>query len=437
MDACKTVPHRDFYNVRKVDTHVHHSAAMNQKHLLKFIKNKLRYHSDEIVYCIKGSSGTSSNTSSSTGTNAADKNSNSNNNSGSGSGDKYLTLGEVFTSLNLTEYDLSIDTLDMHANNTFHRFDRFNLKYNPAGQSMLREIFLKTDNYLNGKYLAEITQEMMRDLEEIKYSVVEWRLSIYGRNINEWNKLSQWFYVNKLAHQNVRYLVQIPRLFELYHQNKVLDNFETMLNNIFLPLFEVTLNPQSNIALSCFLDTVVGFDSVDDESRVEYGHITSNNLPTPNNWNHAKNPPFAYWLYYTYVNICVLNQLRKARGLNTFQFRPHCGEAGDDDHLVSAYLLAHQINHGIRLKFIPALQFLYYLKQIGISMSPLSNNKLFLEYNKSPFPSFFYQGMNISLSTDDPLMLHFTTDSLVEEYSIATQIWKFSVTDQCEIARNR
>jgi hypothetical protein len=36
------VPHRDFYNVRKVDTHVHHSACMNQKHLLRFIKAKLR-----------------------------------------------------------------------------------------------------------------------------------------------------------------------------------------------------------------------------------------------------------------------------------------------------------------------------------------------------------------------------------------------------------
>ena len=34
-----------------------------------------------------------------------------------------------------TAYDLSIDTLDMHAHDTFHRFDRFNLKYNPAGKS--------------------------------------------------------------------------------------------------------------------------------------------------------------------------------------------------------------------------------------------------------------------------------------------------------------
>ena len=44
----------------------------------------------------------------------------------------------------MTAYDLSIDTLDVHADhNTFHRFDKFNLKYNPVGESRLREIFLK------------------------------------------------------------------------------------------------------------------------------------------------------------------------------------------------------------------------------------------------------------------------------------------------------
>lgn len=37
---------RDFYNVRKVDTHVHHSSSMNQKHLLRFIKSKMRKCSD-------------------------------------------------------------------------------------------------------------------------------------------------------------------------------------------------------------------------------------------------------------------------------------------------------------------------------------------------------------------------------------------------------
>ena len=85
----KANPHRDFYNCRKVDTHVHHSACMNQKHLLRFIKRKLKHSPEEIVIFRDG---------------------------------KYLTLAQVFESLSLTAYDLSIDSLDMHADwSTFHR----------------------------------------------------------------------------------------------------------------------------------------------------------------------------------------------------------------------------------------------------------------------------------------------------------------------------
>lgn len=39
---------------------------------------------------------------------------------------------------------------------TFHRFDKFNSKYNPVGASELREIYLKTDNYIKGEYFARI-----------------------------------------------------------------------------------------------------------------------------------------------------------------------------------------------------------------------------------------------------------------------------------------
>jgi len=81
MADTKRVPHRDFYNVRKVDTHVHHSSCMNQKHLLRFIKSKMKKFPDEIVLYRDG---------------------------------VYLTLREVFESISLTAYDLSIDTLDMH-----------------------------------------------------------------------------------------------------------------------------------------------------------------------------------------------------------------------------------------------------------------------------------------------------------------------------------
>lgn len=39
---------------------------------------------------------------------------------------------------------------------TFQRFDKFNDKYNPVGASELRDLYLKTDNYINGEYFATI-----------------------------------------------------------------------------------------------------------------------------------------------------------------------------------------------------------------------------------------------------------------------------------------
>jgi hypothetical protein len=39
--------------------------------------------------------------------------------------------------------------------------------------------------------------------------------------------------------------------------------------------------------------------------------------------------------------------------MSTFEFRPHCGEAGDPEHLIAAYLLAEKINHGIVLRKSP------------------------------------------------------------------------------------
>jgi AMP deaminase len=381
---------------------------MNQKHLLRFIKHKLKHTPHEAVVFRDG---------------------------------KFLTLEEVFKSLNLSAYELSIDTLDMHANsNTFHRFDRFNLKYNPAGQSRLREIFLKTENVIGGSYLAEITKEVISDLEASKYQFVEWRVSIYGRKASEWASLARWFYVNRLAHMNVRWLIQVPRLYDIYKRGGEVESFGQLLQNIFGPLVAVSLDPKSNPPLHYFLSTIVGFDSVDDESKPDRDNLSnhpSNPSPAPDQWTSPHSPPFGYWMYYMYANICSLNKLRASRGLCTFQFRPHVGEAGDGvDHLVSTYLVANQINHGTLLRKNASLQYLYYLSQVGMAISPLSNNMLFLDYNKNPFPLYFKQGMNVSLSTDDPLMLHYTKDPLVEEYSVATQVWKFSSVDQCEIARN-
>lgn len=63
--------------------------------------------------------------------------------------------------------------------------------------------------------------------------------------------------------------------------------------------------------------------------------------------------------------------------------------------------------------------------QIGLAMSPLSNNSLFLDYHRNPFPMFFQRGLNVSLSSDDPLQIHLTKEALVEEYSVAAKVYLF------------
>ena len=317
---------------------------------------------------------------------------------------------------------------------SFHRFDRFNLKYNPIGNSMLREVFLKTNNHIKGRYLAEVTREVISDLESSKYQMVEWRLSIYGKSIDEWDKLAAWVVDYKLVSPNVRWLIQIPRLYFQWKQKNVVDNFERMVINIFQPLFEVTRDPNSHPKLHIFLQKVVGFDTVDDESKPEKRLYRK--YPAAKDWNDEQDPPYSYWIYYLYANITSLNNWRRLRGFTLFALRPHCGEAGDPEHLAAATLCCYAINHGIILRKVPFFQYIFYLDQIGIAMSPLSNNALFLAYERNPFPKYFSRGLNVSLSTDDPLQISFTKEPLMEEYSVAAQIYKFSNIDMCELAEN-
>lgn len=282
----KLARHRDFYNVRKVDTHIHHSSCMNCKHLLRFIKKKLKSQGDDVVIFRDG---------------------------------KNMTLSEVFQSLNLTAHDLSIDVFDMHAHkDSFHRFDRFNLKYNPIGEGRLREIFLKTDNFVKGKYLAEITKEVISDLEDTKYQMAEWRLSIYGHSRGEWDKLAAWVVDNNLSSENIRWLIQVPRLYDQFKNKNSINSFEDMLTNIFQPLFEVTKDPSSHPKLHHFLKRVTGFDCVDDESKPE--KRVHKKFPFPKYWESNANPPYSYYMYYMYANIASLNNFRSRRGFSNLSY---------------------------------------------------------------------------------------------------------------------
>eukprot|EP00971_Amphidinium_carterae_P013121 258657-Amphidinium_carterae.1 len=214
---------------------------------------------------------------------------------------------------------------------------------------------------MGGRYLAEITKELIDDLVFAKYYYMEWRLSIYGRKLDEWDKLSKWVLGldgkglgagQALLSKHVGWMIQIPRLFSLYRSSDQLNNFGEMLENIFRPIFEATANPEKAPHIAEFLKHVTGFDTVDDESKSEnpVQRNFSSRERRPCEWDIVDNPSYKYYSYYIQANIQILNQLRSLRGLNTFSFRPHAGEAGEVHHLDTAFLLADGINHGINLR---------------------------------------------------------------------------------------
>ena len=82
--TCYPTAHKPSVFSSQVDTHIHAASCMNQKHLLRFIKKALKTEADTAV-CVSKS----------------DK--------------RPMTLKQVFQSMNLTAYDLTVDMLDVHA----------------------------------------------------------------------------------------------------------------------------------------------------------------------------------------------------------------------------------------------------------------------------------------------------------------------------------
>lgn len=66
----------------QVDTHIHAAACMNQKHLLRFIQTTYQNEADRVVL---------------------------------EKGGQKITLKEVFKNLKMDPYDLTVDSLDVHA----------------------------------------------------------------------------------------------------------------------------------------------------------------------------------------------------------------------------------------------------------------------------------------------------------------------------------
>jgi len=443
----KLNPHRDFYNCRKIDNNIGLSMCMTKKHLLNVINLKLREEPDRIVY-------------------------------DNGKGTK-LTLEQLFEPYfdNTSSKRLNVDdlfefglidrnfgmaddnsTLDIDSNTDYEAIIKSEIL------SRIEQTMLRVENYINGEYLAIVLKQVLSDYEKSKYQFGEIginfnMLDTHGTGKTKWHILSKWIIDNQLVSYNVKWIIRIPRNYSLLKAKGQVNNFQDFLTMFFKELFEVSVNPEINSKLYYFLTKVSAIDllSADKQNR-DQSLFDVTKLVSPNKWTSSENPPYAYYLYYIFVNMTNLNNFRKSRGMCTLNLRPHVGSISDKsglgiitESLSTCFLLSKNIINGEKLSNYPVLQYLYYLKQIGITMSPLCWNKTLqllndddshieapttFAYEKNPAIEFFRIGMRVSLSTNKPLFSSLTREPLIEEYSIAGSMHKLSAVDLSELCRN-
>lgn len=181
--------------------------------------------------------------------------------------------------------------------------------------------------------------------------------------MDEWPKLAEWAHNFKVESKHMSFLIQVPRAYKALATSNHLNNFQEMLDNIFLPIFEATSNPEQHQEIVNFLTKITGFDVVDDEFDEDNLEILTH---PPQEFVEAENPTYEYFCYHIWQNVAKINQMRLKNNQNSFKFRPHSGETGPLSHLACSFLLSQNINHGTMLMDSPVLEYLYYLAQIGV-----------------------------------------------------------------------
>ena len=434
----------DFYDLKKIDNHIHLSALMTSNELKKYmIKEQLSRKKQNIT---------------------------------------------VF------KMNTMIDNKNIHFNNSCRdRFDfnDFNNKYfigkkgNKDSFKNLRQCFLKTNygknklKYINTSnkklnlhnlgsfncnksHYATITK-IVSNIRNNQNTHLDLRISLYGKGEKELNNLASWFVKNNLQKiNNIDWYIQIPRIPHILLKEQLLnstDKFSVLINwynNIFDPIKKAYKSRDNK--LLTFLNKVKGFDSVDNEAEYEtkyYRDIGTkiNNKKIKIKINNKRNPfTYSMYLYFLWYYIGDLNKnIKNTREI--FSLRPHCGELGPEHHLLTAYLLTDSICHGINLidtnsskitnplKVLETnknntLLYLYCREKLGCAIAPISNNYLTRGYKCLHLDLLFNLGLNMSISSDDPLMFHLTEDPLLEDIIMVKNLYLLSFTDLVELINN-
>ena len=85
-------------------------------------------------------------------------------------------------------------------------------------------------------------------------------------------------------------------------------------------------------------------------------------------------PPLDYIEFYFYANLAVVNELRVAVGMERVPFLPYTSrkQRGAAAQMAVAFLLGDQITNAMAFTNQPVLQYLFFLAQINVSCSPIT-----------------------------------------------------------------
>ncbi|CAI4043682.1 metallo-dependent hydrolase superfamily protein SKDI_10G1430 [Saccharomyces kudriavzevii IFO 1802] len=394
--ANKNVPYRDFYNSRKVDRDLSLSGCISQRQLSEYIWGKINLEPDRIVYQDPETS--------------RDFTLKDIFQFGCSSDDQPIAIGLKLIDDEFLDWYRNIYLTDYHL--TPHKVA------NLAGKEMrfylLAKVFLEFDNFIEGEYLAEIfIKYVIHILEKSKYQLaqVSVNFQFYSKGEDWYKKFSRWLLRWKLVSYNVRWNVQITRIFPKLFEENVVSNFQDFLDLIFNPLFilekeemmDSSVDPDI-IALQFFLSNVCSMDLVIKESDEYYWKEFTDMNCKPKFWAaQGDNPTIAHYMYYIYKNLSRLNFLMSQYSQNTIILRNYCSplssrtsQFGVDlyftdqvESLVCNLLLC---NGGL-LQVEPLwdtasmIQYLFYLFQIPILAAPLSSVSLLNSQKFSPVNS--------------------------------------------------
>ncbi|CAI4566167.1 AVB_G0029500.mRNA.1.CDS.1 [Saccharomyces cerevisiae] len=392
--ANKNVPYRDFYNSRKVDRDLSLSGCISQRQLSEYIWEKINLEPERIVYQDPETSrklslrdifqfGCSSN-------------------------DQPIAIGLKLIDDEFLDWYRNIYLIDYHLTpNKVAKLVGKEMRF-----YLLAKVFLEFDNFIEGEYLAEIfIKYVIHILEKSKYQLaqVSVNFQFYSSGEDWYKKFSQWLLRWKLVSYNIRWNIQIARIFPKLFKENVVSNFQEFLDLIFNPLFtlekeQLPIDSSVNtdiIGLQFFLSNVCSMDLVIKESDEYYWKEFTDMNCKPKFWTaQGDNPTVAHYMYYIYKSLAKVNFLRSQNLQNTITLRNYCSplssrtsQFGVDlyftdqvESLVCNLLLC---NGGL-LQVEPLwdtatmIQYLFYLFQIPILAAPLSSVSL-LNSQKSTF----------------------------------------------------